>query len=253
MSGRIVGLDHLGVSVSDPRARLPLWADVLGLSLAGVESVPSEAVRVWFLNLDPRGESRIELLEPTDPEGSVAQSIAKRGEGLHHLCLRVEGLDAILARLAARGIEAIGGGARPGAHGTRVAFLHPKVSGGVLIELAEHPTESTLAGFAAGSFAIAYLKDPRERLFGRIESLDARGVTVTALDLESWDSWLAQRGHGQAGPIRPSLVFLPMARVEKLLADQHSPEVPSLAHEFEQRTRTPLAIGFTPSESEPRP
>lgn len=244
MSGKILGLDHIGVTVQDPRARLPVWADVLGLSLSGVDSVPTEGVRVWFLDLG--SGSRIELLEATDPTGTIAKSIEKRGEGLHHICFRVEDLEAIVARLVEKGLVPLGGGIRPGAHGSRVVFLHPKDTGGVLLELAEHPQAETASpvGFGVGEWAIAYLQAPRERLFGRLLAIDASGVTMHALDLEAWDGWMAQWSHGETGPVRPSRQFIPMSRVEKLLADEDSSEIPSLARQFRQRTERTIDEAF---------
>ncbi len=246
MSGKILGLDHIGITVQDPRSRLPVWADVLGLSLSGVDSVPTEGVRVWFLDLGDG--SRIELLEPTEASGTVAKSIEKRGEGLHHICLRVMGLDSILARLTARGVSPLGGEARPGAHGSRVAFLHPRDTGGVLLELAEQSPGlvETPGEFGVGAWAIAYLQAPRERLFGRVLAIDPSGVTLYALDLDSWDGWLAQWSHGEAGPVRPSRQFVPMTRVEKLLADEDSNELPSLARQFQQRTDRSITKAFDP-------
>lgn len=244
MSGRILRLDHIGVTVQDPRIRLPVWADVLGLTLSGVDSVPTEGVRVWFLELG--GGSRIELLESTDPAGTIAKSIEKRGEGLHHICLRVEGLEAIVSRLIERGLAPLGGGVRPGAHGSRVVFLHPKDTGGVLLELAEytHAETTSPVGFGVGEWAIGYLQAPRERLFGRLLAIEASGVTMHALDLESWDGWMAQWSHGESGPVRPSRQFIPMSRVEKLLADEDSSEIPSLARQFQQRTERTIGEAF---------
>lgn len=244
MSGTILGLDHIGITVVDPRARLPVWADVLGLTLSGVDSVPTEGVRVWFLDLG--GGSRIELLESTDPAGTIAKSIEKRGEGLHHICLRVEGLEAIVARLSRSGFVPLGGGVRPGAHGSRVAFLHPKDTGGVLLELAEYPVAKTAppTGFGIGEWSIAYLQAPRERLFGRVLAIESSGVTMHALDLEAWDGWMAQWSHGESGPVRPSRQFIPMSRVEKLLADEDSSEIPSLARQFQERTERAISEAF---------
>ena len=114
MKGKVLGLDHVGVAVRDPRQRLPLWAEALGLPLDRAEAVPSEGVRTWFLDF---GGGHIELLEPLSADSPIARAIEKRGEGLHHVCLAVDDLDAALARLAARGIEPVGGGSRPGAGG----------------------------------------------------------------------------------------------------------------------------------------
>jgi len=177
MKGRVLGLDHVGIAVRDPRQRLPLWAEALGLPLDRAEVVPTEGVRTWLLDF---GGGHIELLEPLSGDSPIARAIEKRGEGIHHLCLAVDDIEAALARLAARGIEAIGGGARPGAGGCRVAFLHPKDTGGVLLELSERPpgakgnaVETADAHpFATGTLAVLYVKEPRARMIGAVRSLD---------------------------------------------------------------------------------
>ena len=125
-------LDHVGVAVRRLDDRLPLYRDLLGLPHLETEEVQSEGVRAAFL---PAGRTRIELLEPVRDDASLARHLEKRGEGVHHLCFQVEDLDAALERFRAAGHEIVGGGARPGAEGSRVAFVHPKRTGGVLIEL----------------------------------------------------------------------------------------------------------------------
>jgi len=125
-------LDHVGVAVRRLDERLPFYRDLLGLAHAGTEEVAAEGVRAAFL---PAGRTRIELLEPTRSDATLARHLERRGEGIHHLCFEVDDIDAALARLEAAGHEILGGGARAGAEGTRVAFLHPRKTGGVLIEL----------------------------------------------------------------------------------------------------------------------
>jgi LAO/AO transport system kinase len=125
-------LDHIGVAVRRLEERLPLYRDLLGLPHAATEEVATEGVRAAFL---PAGRTRIELLEPAREDATLARHLERRGEGVHHLCFEVDDLDAALARLEAAGHAIVGGGARSGAEGSRVAFLHPKKTGGVLIEL----------------------------------------------------------------------------------------------------------------------
>ncbi|HZN02197.1 MAG TPA: methylmalonyl Co-A mutase-associated GTPase MeaB, partial [Candidatus Polarisedimenticolia bacterium] len=125
-------LDHVGVAVSRLDERLPLYRDLLGLPHLETEEVPTEGVRAAFL---PAGRTRIELLEPTRDDAALKRHLERRGEGVHHLCFEVDDLDGALERFRAAGHEIVGGGARPGAEGTRVAFVHPKRTGGVLIEL----------------------------------------------------------------------------------------------------------------------
>ncbi|MHB1004166.1 MAG: methylmalonyl-CoA epimerase [Chloroflexota bacterium] len=127
-------INHVGVAVRDADAAARFYAEALGLTLEHVEVVEREGVKTVFL---PIGESTIELVEPTGPDSPVAKAIEKRGEGIHHLCFEVEDIDAMLSELGPRGAVIGEPVARPGAHGTRVAWLHPKVTGGVLIELAE--------------------------------------------------------------------------------------------------------------------
>jgi methylmalonyl-CoA epimerase len=127
-------LDHLGVAVRSLAPALELYRDRLGLAVQGVEEVPQEKVRIAFL---PLGDTRLELLEPTTDDSPVARFIDKRGEGLHHICFEVENLDGILARLPGSGIDLLPGYPRAGAEGGRVAFFHPRSTGGVLMELCE--------------------------------------------------------------------------------------------------------------------
>jgi LAO/AO transport system kinase len=126
-----VVLDHLGVAVNHLEDRIAVYRDLLGLDLEGTETVPGEGVRVAFL---PAGRTRIELLEPTDPGSTVAKFLATRGEGIHHLCFEVADLDAAVARFRSAGLQPIGE-VRAGAEGARVIFIHPRGTGGVLIEL----------------------------------------------------------------------------------------------------------------------
>lgn len=126
-------IDHVAIVVNDIEAALRVYRDALGLRLSQVQTIPDQDVKIAFL---PTGDSEIELLEPINPESGVAKFLAKRGEGMHHICLEVDDLDATLMELAAQGVELIDRAPRPGAHG-RIAFIHPKGSHGVLIELLE--------------------------------------------------------------------------------------------------------------------
>jgi methylmalonyl-CoA epimerase len=125
-------LDHIGIAVRSLGAAR-IYED-LGLTIDHVETVETQKVKTAFLSA---GDSRLELLEPTGPDSPVAKFIEKRGEGIHHICLRVDDLDAHLAALKARGYRLINEAPVPGAHGCRVAFLHPSAGNGVLIELSE--------------------------------------------------------------------------------------------------------------------
>ncbi|MEW9031951.1 MAG: methylmalonyl-CoA epimerase [Planifilum fimeticola] len=127
-------ISHIGVAVRDLEAALPLYTEVLGLSLEGVETVPSEGVKVAFLRI---GETRIELLEPLGPDSPIASFLEKRGEGIHHIALEVAGIEQRLKLLSEKGVRLIHERPKRGAHGNRIAFLHPKATGGVLYELCE--------------------------------------------------------------------------------------------------------------------
>jgi methylmalonyl-CoA epimerase len=236
MAGKVIGVEHIGVAVRDPRARLSLWADALGLSLDGAEAVASEGVRTWFLEA---GETDIELLEALSADTTVGRFLERNGEGIHHLCLRVDDLGAVLARLARAGIEPVGG-QRGGARGARVAFLHPRDTGGVLIELSQPAIEQSAgasrAVFGEGSLVILYLREPREQCAGVIRRLDSMGVALDGMDLDAWDDWVAQWARSEEGPLAPSLQFYPSSRIEKILLDRDSDDLPSLARKFEERT-----------------
>jgi methylmalonyl-CoA/ethylmalonyl-CoA epimerase len=130
-------LDHLGVAVPDLAQALAFYRDTLGLTCTHTEEVPDQQVRVAFL---PVGDGDIELLEPTSAESPIAKFMAKQGRGgIHHVALRVSDLPGTLARLQAAGVELIDRAPRPGGHGKQIAFVHPKATGGVLLELCALP------------------------------------------------------------------------------------------------------------------
>ncbi|HKS23515.1 MAG TPA: methylmalonyl-CoA epimerase [Thermoanaerobaculia bacterium] len=126
-------LDHIGIAVKSIDAAKKVYED-LGLNIEHVETVDTQKVRTAFLSV---GDSNLELLEPTSADSTIAKYIEKRGEGIHHICLRVENIEEHLARLKERGYRLINEAPVPGAHGCRVAFLHPAAGNGVLIELSE--------------------------------------------------------------------------------------------------------------------
>lgn len=127
-------ISHIGIAVENIDEALPFYRDVLGLEFEGTEVVAEQKVKVAFLAI---GESRIELLEPTAPDSPVAKFLEKNGPGVHHLAYEVDGLEGRLASLKGDGVRLIDETPRIGAHHTRIAFLHPKASGGVLTELCE--------------------------------------------------------------------------------------------------------------------
>ena len=125
-------LDHIGIAVKSLDAAKVYEA--MGLTIEHVETVETQKVKTAFLSV---GDSHIELLEPTGPDSTVAKFIEKRGEGIHHICLRVDNIEEHLENLKAKGYRLINEAPVPGAHGCRVAFLHPSAGNGVLIELSE--------------------------------------------------------------------------------------------------------------------
>lgn len=127
-------IDHIGIAVRDIEQALQVYQVALGLPVDDVVEVPDQQVRVAFL---PAGESNIELVQPTVADSGTARFIEKRGEGIHHICVQVDDIDATLAQLKAHGVPLIDQEPRAGAHG-RVAFVHPKGTHGVLLELVEH-------------------------------------------------------------------------------------------------------------------
>jgi len=126
-------IDHIGVAVASIDEALDVYR-ALGIVEEHREDVPSQRVRTAFL---PVGESRIELLEPTSEDSTVARFLGKRGPGVHHICFSVESIDRTLEELAGQGFRLLHRTAVPGADGKRVAFLHPEAGHGVLIELSE--------------------------------------------------------------------------------------------------------------------
>jgi methylmalonyl-CoA/ethylmalonyl-CoA epimerase len=130
---KITRVDHIGIAVKSIAESLKVY-EAMGLKSVGVEEVAEQKVRVAFL---PIGEAEIELLESTAPDGPVAKYIEKNGEGIQHLALRVDNLEAALAEMKAKGVRLIDEKPRYGAGGARIAFVHPRSTGGVLLELSE--------------------------------------------------------------------------------------------------------------------
>lgn len=131
---KLFRLNHIAVAVKSITRSLEFWQDVLGLPLIAIEEVPEQKVKVAMLALD---DTHIELLEPLNQESTVAKFIEKRGEGLHHIAFGVENVQVALEALKKSGVKLIDEKPRKGAMGKRIAFIHPKSSGGVLIELTE--------------------------------------------------------------------------------------------------------------------
>lgn len=131
---KVVKIDHIGVAVESLEESLKVYEGILGLELHGKETVAEQKVTTAFL---PLGETEVELLESTDPEGPIGKFIAAKGQGVQHIAFRVENIDEALAELKAKGVRLIDEKARYGAGGARIAFIHPKATNGVLVELCE--------------------------------------------------------------------------------------------------------------------
>lgn len=130
----IEGLDHIGVAVNSINQALSVWRDVLGLRLEKTETIADQKVRVAVLSA---GETRIELLEPTDKTSPISGFLEKRGEGIHHIAFKTSGIEHALQELRAKGVVLIDEKPRKGAGEKKIAFLHPKSTRGVLLELCE--------------------------------------------------------------------------------------------------------------------
>lgn len=131
---KILKIDHLGIAVNSIDDGKTFWSDILGLNFEGAETVAEQKVTTAFF---PVGESEVELLASTAPDGPIAKFIEKRGQGIQHVALRVENIEEALAELKSKGVALIDQQPRIGAGGARIAFLHPKATGGVLVELCQ--------------------------------------------------------------------------------------------------------------------
>lgn len=136
-------IDHIGIAVKNIEAVLGFYSEALGLENLGVEIVEDQGVKVAFLSI---GESRIELLESTRDDSPIAKFIARRGEGIHHISLEVENVSETLDELKKRNLPLIDTEPRPGADNKQIAFVHPKASSGVLIELSQDGEEFHTSG-----------------------------------------------------------------------------------------------------------
>lgn len=131
---KIKQIDHIGIAVRDLDLTSKFYTEILGLCLHGVEEVEEQNAKVAFL---PITDSEIELLESTDSKGTIAKYIGKKGEGIHHLAFRVENIEEALEELKAKNIKLIDEKPRIGAGNAKIAFIHPKETNGVLVELCQ--------------------------------------------------------------------------------------------------------------------
>ena len=129
-------LDHIAIAVPDLQRAIQRFAQDLGLPLSGTEDVPTEKTSTAFFPIEG---TRIELVHPMGGEGPIAKFLEKRGGGLHHVCFQTDDIEGDVAKLISKGWVFLSPAPKPGAHGTRVIFAHPRSCEGVLVELAEHP------------------------------------------------------------------------------------------------------------------
>ncbi|PID94312.1 MAG: methylmalonyl-CoA epimerase [Bacteroidetes bacterium] len=127
-------IEHIGIAVKSLKESIPYYEEVLGLKCYAIEEVVDQKVKTAFFKV---GETKIELLESTDPEGPIGKFVEKKGQGIHHLAFAVEGLEEALEETEAKGVRLIDKAPRKGAEGLHIAFLHPKSTFGVLTEFCE--------------------------------------------------------------------------------------------------------------------
>src|SRR5690554_2676922 len=132
----ITHIEHIGIAVRSIDEQLPYYEGVLGLKCYNIETVEDQKVKTAFFMI---GQTKIELLEPTSDDSTVAKFIEKRGEGVHHIAYATKNLNESLKIVESKGVRLIDKEGRSGAEGLTIAFLHPKSTGGVLTELCEHP------------------------------------------------------------------------------------------------------------------
>ena len=129
-------IEHIGIAVKNLNEAIKFYEEILGLKCYATEEVKDQKVMTAFFQI---GQTKIELLESTDPEGPIGKFITNRGEGIHHIAFATDKLNSSLQELKEKGIKLIDENPRKGAEGLNIAFLHPKVTFGVLTELCEHP------------------------------------------------------------------------------------------------------------------
>lgn len=140
-------IEHIGIAVKSLADSIKYYEEVLGLKCYSIEEVPDQMVKTAFFRV---GETKIELLESTSPDGPIGKFIEKKGEGIHHIAFAVEGLEQQLGEAAAKGVQLIDSQPRKGAEGLNIAFLHPRSTFGVLTELCENSNQSNYAPLPIG-------------------------------------------------------------------------------------------------------
>ncbi|MDD3742243.1 MAG: methylmalonyl-CoA epimerase [Lentimicrobiaceae bacterium] len=131
-------IEHIGIAVKSLQESIPYYEDILGLKCYAIEEVADQKVKTAFFMV---GQTKIELLESTDPEGPIGKFVEKKGPGVHHIAFAVEDVQQMLDHAAEKGVQLIDKTPRKGAEGLEIAFLHPKSTQGVLTEFCQHPKE----------------------------------------------------------------------------------------------------------------
>ncbi len=131
---KVSHIEHLGIAVKNLKEVIGYYENVLGLSCYSIEEVPNQKVKTAFFQI---GQTKLELLESTDPEGPIGKFIEKKGEGIHHIAFAVDNIESALAEVKVKHVQLIDEKPRPGAEGLHIAFLHPKSTFGVLTEFCE--------------------------------------------------------------------------------------------------------------------
>jgi len=132
-------INHIAIAVNNIEEAAKFYQNVLGLNLSGIEMVAAQKTRVGFFKI---GESNIELVQPAESDSPLVKFLETKGQGIHHICFEVDDVEAEVKAYLEKGATLIDQKPRPGAHNTKVAFIHPRSSGGVLIELCEYPKKS---------------------------------------------------------------------------------------------------------------
>jgi methylmalonyl-CoA/ethylmalonyl-CoA epimerase len=136
---KLTHIEHIGIAVKNIEESIKYYEEILGLKCYAIEEVKDQKVKTAFFMI---GQTKIELLESTDPEGPIGKFIDKKGEGIHHLAFAVEGIEKALEELDAKGVQLVDKAPRKGAEGLDIAFLHPKSTQGILTELCENKNKS---------------------------------------------------------------------------------------------------------------
>ena len=136
MNMSVNGLDHIGIAVKDLDAAIDLYRDIFGFKFEGTHVLKERGVKVAFLSV---GRERVELLEPLSDESTIGKFLSSHGEGIHHMALKVDDIEKILAQLKQKGLTLIDEKPKAGAEGKKIAFIHPKSTRGVLLELCQGP------------------------------------------------------------------------------------------------------------------